>query len=464
MKKDILTAAFVASSCGGEIIRDGGAAHGIAIDSRKVEKGNIFAAIAGENTDGHNSIRQSLEKGAGGIICEKVPEGELPGDGFVVKVENTVKALGAVAKAYRSLFGCPFVGVTGSVGKTTTRTLIRSVLAAKYVTYGTEGNFNNELGLPISLLSFAPDIEAGVYELGMGVKGDIDMLSKILSPTVGVITNIGTAHIEFLGSRENIRDAKMEIAANVREGGKLILNGDEPLLSGVEGAVYCALENKNADYYVENIRFTPEGMLFDVKGKGGETKDILLPAFGEQLVLDSLFAYAVGDLCGIDHEKIKEGISSYEPVGMRQKIVRKDGGCFILDYYNASPESMRTSYDVAVRLAENCGGRAVCVFGSVLEEGEHAEELHRSVGRYIAGGCGLLATFGDDAAYIADEAVKCGMKKENVAVFRDIEDPDALSDYLLENLKSGDCVIFKASHGIRLGRVADRVLSGGETK
>ncbi len=455
MDDSILNAAFVASATGGEIFCDSGlAAHGISTDSRNIVKGQIFAAIRGERTDGNRYVVSAAENGAGGIICEFPPEVEeiskFPC--FVVTVENTVEAMGRLASAYRDALECTVIGVTGSVGKTTTRSLIQSVLSVCFRTCGTSGNHNNEIGLPYSVLNTDPQAEFAVYELGMSDRGEIDYLSSICRPAIGVITGIGTAHIEFLGSREAIRDAKMEIAGHLSGGGLLLLNGDEPLLEGVEGAVYCSLTNEKSDIRAVNIRYTDGGMLFDVESVNSPKKtDFFVPMYGEHIVLDALFAYAAGTMFGESDDDIKRGLAGAVCVGDRQRVTKKDGITYICDYYNASPESVRASVLVAERLAREGGGRAVLVLGSVLELGVHSAALHREMGEFAATHGDILLTFGEEAENIADGAGSGGIE---IMRFADAENTESVINALKSILKPGDTVLFKASHGMRLGRIA----------
>ena len=448
MRKDTLTAEFIAEKTGGRIVRNGnGTVHGFCIDSRNIESGNLFAAIKGEKTDGHNYIVKALENGAGGILCSELPEEakKTEGSWFAVECGDVQRALGVLAGAYLDRFDITKVGVTGSVGKTTTRALISCVLNEKFSVLSTSGNFNNELGVPITVSGVTDETEVGVFEMGTGVPGDIGYLADIVRPDIAVITNIGTCHIEFFGTREKIRDEKLDIGRNFGENGIYILNGDEPLLEG-RGGVYCGIRNEKSDYFAENIRLTENGTRFDIKGRA---KDVFVPAYGSHIVLDALYAFAAGEKCGMNAEEIKRGIAVYAPVGNRQKIEEKDGVRYILDFYNASPESIAASSEVCGKLA---GGRSILVIGSVLELGDKSEELHRGIWKKIKPYCDVLVCFGKDAGFIADEAVKDGFG-DNVFVFEDISKPDLPAALLKDMIKTGDCLLFKASHGIDIGRI-----------
>ncbi len=453
----------VADACRGTLLYDGGKpVTSAVIDSRLATEGALFAALVGENTDGHRYLTAAADLGASAVLIEResVDLDALRTRGCSVILCNSVTlALGRLAKAYKALCSAITVGVTGSVGKTTTRQFIYAVLSQHCLTHKTEGNYNNELGLPLTLLKLNETHGASVLEMGMSQKGEISYLSNIAGPDIAVITNIGTAHIEYLGSREAIRDAKMEIAEGLPKEGKLILNGDEPLLAGVEGAVYVALENDSAPFRAANLRYTPDGMVFDAICPRGIIEGCRIPTLGEHTVLDAMFAVAVGATVGLSDEEIRRGLASFEGVGMRQNLRRHGDMTFILDYYNAGAESMCASLTVAKRVAEHEGGRTVAILGSILELGEHSEALHRLVGAHAASlPVDLLITFGTEAEAIAEEAVARGVPRDAVGVFPDIERPELLIDAVRKALRPHDVILLKASHSIRLGRVADALL------
>jgi UDP-N-acetylmuramoyl-tripeptide--D-alanyl-D-alanine ligase len=450
----------LALTCGGKLIYEGNkpSTHAV-IDSRNADKGSIFFAIKGERTDGHLYLSSAAEKGASAVITEILPDDISAFEKYgcsVILVDHSAEALAKLAKNHKSEMKALTVGVTGSVGKTTTRQYVASVLGTRFNTHKTEGNFNNELGLPLTVIGIREDHEMAVIEMGMGKKGDISFLSSIAMPDIGIITTIGSSHIEHLGSREGIRDAKLEIRDGLKKGGKLILNGDEPLLANIEDAIYVSLSNKDHPYRADNIITTDDGMRFDAHCPSRIIKECIIPTFGTHTVHDAMFAVAVGDIVGLTDEEIKLGLNSFEGVGMRQNIKVKNGITYIHDYYNASPESIRASLSVTKKLADSKNGRTVAVIGSVLELGEMSEALHRSIGNdAFSIGADLLFTFGEDAAFIADEALKLGMDDNRIFVFKDISDPNPIANVLRASLKTNDCVLIKASHGIEMGRIAD---------
>ena len=456
-----ITPENAAEAAGGELIRSSGKKiTGISIDTRTINPGDLFVAVKGENTDGHRFVSGAADAGASAVlISDPDAAGNLPEGCSAILVPDTVAALGKLAEAHKAELDVLTVAVTGSVGKTTTRQFIYGVLSQEMKTHRTEGNFNNELGLPLSVMKLDGSFRASVLEMGMSAKGEISYLTGIVRPDIAVITNIGTAHIEFLGSREAIRDAKLEIAEGLKPGGRLILNGDEPLLFGIPGAVYCALKNPEAEFRAANICYTSGGMMFSAVCPDRVIKDCLIPTLGEHTVLDAMFAVACGYYAGISDEGIRRGLAAFEAVGMRQNITEHEGITYILDYYNASPESIRASLSVTKELAGKTGGRTVAVIGNVLELGNRSEELHRSVGSFAASlGCDLFFAFGTDASLAAEEAVRDGMDESCVFSFTDISDPAAISEAVKEHTRPGDCILIKASRSIHMERVADILL------
>ena len=446
----------IARATGGTLIGRDGEVRTITTDSRSVEPGAMFIAIRGERFDGHDYINKAYEAGAACVLGDHIPEGVIPlGAGGVV-VRDTVKALGDIAK-YRKECVAPFtVAVTGSTGKTTTKEFIYSVLNADNKTHKTEGNFNNDIGMPLTMLKIENGCRYLVLEMGMSGPGEIEYLSRLALPDMAVITNIGDSHIEHFGSREGIRDAKMEIVAGLREGGKLILNGDEPLLAGVEGAVYVSLKDAEASYYVSDI--TDHGMCttFDVTHAGVTVQDLAIPVLGEHNVFDAALAYAVGNELGMSEEKLRAGLNNFKNTGMRQNIYQSSDVTVIEDCYNASPSSMMASMSVLSMIAKREGGRSIAVLGDMRELGDFSRSLHEEVGEKVAElAIDRLYTFGDEAAFIAHGAKKAGMPEENIFVFRNLDDPAAIAQVLKSDVKSTDAVLFKASRAVQLERVIE---------
>ena len=448
--------AFARGTAAGAPYAEHTTAYGISIDSRTAKEGDAFLALRGENFDGHRFIAAAEKAGCVCAIVEYVPEGcTLP----CILVENTREALGYIARAYKKLFRPLSLAVTGSVGKTTTKQFIYAVLETKYKTNVTKGNFNNEIGLPLTLFGLNHAHQALLLEMGMNHKGEIADLSRIAEPDIAVITNIGSAHLENLGSREGIRDAKAEIVTGMPEGGILLLNGDEPLLRDIraEGIckVYVGIENERTAYHARNIRMMDDHMLFDIRLHDGEImNDVRVNVIGKHNVYNALIAAVCGILLGIPMEKIREGLLNFTPADMRGIITEKDGITIIEDCYNASPESMRAGIDILCHTAKTKGLRPIAVLGDMRELGAYAEDAHRTVGRYaaekeIAG----LITFGKDAAFIAKEAEAAGMRADQITVIEDTSDVDFAAQTVKSRLQSGDAVLFKASRAVAIERI-----------
>ncbi|MBQ8696439.1 MAG: UDP-N-acetylmuramoyl-tripeptide--D-alanyl-D-alanine ligase, partial [Clostridia bacterium] len=399
---------------------------------------------------------KAYEAGAACVLAECIPEGIIPlGAGGLV-VENSVKALGDIAKFRKDCVSPYTVGVTGSTGKTTTKEFIYSVLSAQAKTHKTEGNFNNDIGMPLTMLKIENGCRYLVLEMGMSGPGEIEYLSRLARPDMAVITNIGDSHIEHFGSREGIRDAKMEIVAGLREGGKVILNGDEPLLSGVDGGIYVSMKDANADYYVSDVADHGMCTTFHVTHGGTTVKDLSIPVLGEHNVFDAALAYAVGAELGMTEEKLREGLNNFKNTGMRQNIYVSSDVTVIEDCYNAAPASMSASLSVLSMIAKREGGRSIAVLGDMRELGDFSRSLHQEVGGKVAElGIDRLYTFGEEAAYIAEGAAQAGMRAEDISVFRDLDDPEALARVLRDDVRATDAILFKASRAVALERVID---------
>jgi len=413
---------------------------GVSTDSRKTLPEELFVALRGERFDGHDFI-PSLRGKCSAVLTEEAVEGV---DG--VLVSDTLKALGALAAYWkRNVNPKITVGVTGSVGKTTTKELIASVLKEKYRTHFTGGNFNNHIGVPITLIRIEKDSEAVVCEMGMSAKGEIEYLTQLVRPNLAVITNIGTSHMENLGSREGILEAKLEILAGMEKGSTVILDGDEPLfrLERIRKilkdyrVVYVGFDPAN-DVYPMDIYKGSQTLTFDVISKELEFR-VNVPAVGDHFIKNTLFAAAVGILCGVEVEGIKAGIASYTPTGLRQKIYEKNQMRIIADCYNAAPESMQA----ALKVLSDSEGRKIAVLGDMLELGCLAETAHRKVGK-IAHQCGidLLLTYGTNSKYIVDGALESGMAPEKALHY---DSAAEISAAIREKLAPGDNVLLKAS-------------------
>ncbi len=441
-----LTLSEIAHAVGGQLFGNGEKTIcGISTDSRKISPEEIFVALRGQRFDGHDFIPDLWGK-CSAVITEE----EAPGfDGVLVK--DTLKALGILSAYWKKQVAPRFtVGVTGSVGKTTTKEMVASVLKEKYKTHCTAGNLNNHIGVPITLIRIEKDTDAVVCEMGMSGKGEIEYLSGLVRPNLAMITNIGTSHIELLGSREGILDAKLEILAGMEEGSTIILDGDEPLFRTEKvqkilskyKVVYVGFDSSN-DVYPLDIYKGADHLSFDVIAGDREFR-VKVPAVGDHFIKNTLFAASAGILCGVDDAAIQNGILSYSPSGLRQKIYYVDDIRVIADCYNASPESMEASLKV---LGES-EGRKIAVLGDMLELGCLAESAHKKVGE-IAHSCGVdhLFTYGKVSYHIMLGALEAGMDKK--ACMNAIDQEQIASD-LKKILKPGDTVLFKASRKMKL--------------
>ena len=465
LKLKTLSAGEISSAVGGKLYTfgsGGGDVTNVTYDSREVASGTLFCAIKGEKVDGHDFIKNSVEKGASVVLASKLPEGaESFGDYSVIIVDDTVKALGELAGYYRSFSRAKAVGVTGSVGKTTTKDYIASVLSASFKTQKTEGNHNNEIGFPMTLFSLEPDCEAIVLEMGMSSRGEISFLTRLAKPVASVITNIGTSHIANLGSRENICLAKLEIAEGMDENGKLFMNGDEPLLTEYRGEltpekVFFGIYNKNASYKAVNIRSEDNGMVFDVLYNGHVSVNVGIPTLGRHNVYNALAAFAVGKVFGMNDDDIKAGLSSFVGTKMRQKIYKLGDITVIEDCYNAAPESMRAAIEVLASKARSQGGSPCALLGDMLELGDSSRLLHDQLGQFAAQmKIEKLYCFGEMAETVAEAAIKKGVRVENVYVCTDINDPAYMAKMIASSIGKNDVLLVKASRGIAAERVIE---------
>ncbi|MBP3919123.1 MAG: UDP-N-acetylmuramoyl-tripeptide--D-alanyl-D-alanine ligase [Clostridia bacterium] len=467
----------LAEITGGTVIRPSSNSHsGLVTDSRIAAPGNIFLALRGEKADGHNFIDGAVAHGASCIIAERTAEEtmrKLPGTCAVILVPNTLYALGALGKWYLRLYNPKVIAVTGSVGKTTTKQMIYAVVSAAHQAMCTEGNYNNEIGLPLTLMQIGPKDQVAVLEAGMSYPGELHRLSLISEPDITVITNIGTSHIENLGSREGIRDAKLEMLDGMKAGSYVLFNGDEPLLTEKEEDIRArglipmtfAKQNPHADYLAEHIRMTPNDCTFDMRQTktGAVIKNLHIPVTGEHNVGNAMAAYLCGMLCGMEEANIRLGLDAFENTGMRQKLIPFGNATIIEDCYNASPESMEAALHVLVSLAKEHGGRSVAVLGDMRELGSYSPTLHKRVGSLAAElGVECLITVGEEAQQIAQGAVIGGMKEDAITVIPSCDDAAAAAAAALLRkyirAEDSDTVLFKASRAVALERIVNLLL------
>ena len=414
----------------------------ISTDSRDVDAGTLFIALKGERFDANDFVPDVLNKGAKAVVCSRY-DGD---DERVILVEDTGRALLDIAAGYRQNFNIPFVALTGSVGKTTTKGMIYAVLSEKFNTLRTEGNLNNEIGVPKTLFRLEGSHQAAVIEMGMNHFGEISRLSKTVCPDIGVITNVGTAHIENLGSRNGILKAKSEILDGMKAGSPLVINGDSDILNKVEADDYKVIRFglDGGDVTAEDIDPNTLGSGFTVKYKNEKAR-AFVPSQGIHNVYNGLCAIAVGLLLGMTLEECVRGLRNFSPEGMRQKITSVKGMTFIEDCYNANLDSMCAALETLKSLKIK---RTVAVLGDMLELGDFSQEAHRRVGeKAFETECALVVTFGEAAEDIAKAFI------ENGGTAKAFQDKAELTAYLRENLKDGDTVLFKGSRGMKMEEI-----------
>lgn len=424
-------------------------------DTRTLERGSLFFALRGKNFDGHDFIDKAFDKGATIVVTEK-PCSPPAGCAAIV-VKDTVRALGDLARSYLQTFQIPVIGITGSVGKTTTKEMIAQILSTRYCVHKTMGNFNNHIGLPLSVLKLTREHTAAVFEMGMSGMGEIEYLSRIIAPDIGVITNIGISHIEKLGSRQNILRAKLEISKGMKKNGTLVLNGDDELLSGLEGllpmpVVFYGI-NENVQLHAFGIEsLGEEGVRFTVTLRN-EDVEILLRVPGIHNVSNALAAIACAIEMGISNEDIQKGLAEYSQEKMRLNITCCNGVKVINDAYNAAPASVTAALSV---LREVSGSkRSIAVLGDMMELGDYAEDAHKQVGASVVQNrISYLIAIGDLARYYVNEAVNDGMIQENTRYFSSAE---TAIPFLKEFIKPDDVVLFKGSRSMHLDKVIDAV-------
>lgn len=420
------------------------------IDSRNINNNDFFIAIKGEKFDGNDFIFDVLNKGCKGVIFDKNIDIDFKKykDKIFIKVNNSIKALQDMARYKRSLYDIPVVAITGSVGKTSTKDIIASVMSEKYNVLKTEGNHNNHIGLPLTLLKLK-DHNAMCIEMGMNHFNEISLLTNILKPTIAVITNIGTAHIGNLGSRENILKAKLEILEGLKENGNIIINNDNDLLhkwyidnKAKYNIITYGIENESK-YQAKNIINEIENSTFDINNV---TKNIFVPVPGNHFIYNSLCAFAVGKILNISNEMIKEGIKKFELSKNRiENIDLPNDIRLISDCYNANYDSMKAAIELLSKYKE----RKIAVLGDMLELGKYSEEIHSNIGKLINDNIDILICSGEMSKYIynnskTNKKYYCNNNKEVEELLKDIILPK-------------DTILFKASNSMNFTEIVNNI-------
>ena len=429
----------------------------VVTDSRQAKTGTLFVAICGESLDGNRFAASALQNGAEAVVV-----GALFGDvdpAKAIVVSDTKRALIKIGGLHRRLFDIPFVGVTGSVGKTTTKEFIHAVLSAKYRTHKNAGNQNNEIGVPNTLFALEPTHEAAVIEMGMSGFGEIRDLTTEIRPAVGVITTVGVSHIEQLGSRENILKAKLELLEGMPDGAPLFLCGDNEYLNTVKAPrlkIYrYGITNPDCELRAVDITQTKDSTRFIIASPWGEHSAVI-PVIGQHNVLDALAAFGVGCAMGIDPERAAAALLNYLPVGMRQNVVPFKGMVVVEDCYNCSPDSLKAA--VLALASYPCAGRRILVLSDMLELGENGPAMHRDCGAFIARrDIDLLLACGPLSEQTVAGADKAGMER-----CCHYDSKERLAQELIRAVRPGDVIWFKASRGMRLEDVIQQLYGKGE--
>ena len=461
-----MTLDAMAKACHGKLIGANAMqflnAEGIVIDSRKIHTGYVFVALKGERSDGHDFIEQVFNDGALAVVSEKPLE--LPGKPYIL-VESTRQALGDLAALYRSLLDIKVVGISGSVGKTSTKEMIASVLRQKYLVHKTEGNYNNEIGLPLTIFKIKEEHQVAVLEMGISEFQEMHRLASIARPDIAVITNIGLCHLSTLKDRNGILKAKTEMFDHLRENASVVLNGDDDRLctiSKVQGKapVFYGIETEkpNSAVYDEKTIYADkiqnqglEGIQLDIHIEG-DSFVAHIPIPGAHNVYNALAATAVGKLMGLTNDEIKSGIEQVQMIDGRTNMIHVNGKTVIDDCYNANPVSMKAALDVI----STASGRTIAVLGDMNELGEDKRMLHYDVGTYLAAkNIDVLFCTGE----LSKELAKAVREHSQTCEVHEFDSKYELMKDLLPFLQEGDAVLVKASHFMGFSDVVEAIIT-----
>lgn len=420
-------------------------------DSRKMARNGLFVPIVGENFDGHHFLQDAIANGAKAALWQEdkeVPD-SLPQDFPLFIVEDTVEGMQKLASHYRDHVNPKVIAITGSNGKTTTKDFVAGVIQSTCKTWKTQGNLNNHIGLPFTILQMPKDTEVLITEMGMNHFGEIEVLSKIAKPDIAIITNIGESHIEFLGSREGIAKAKSEIITGLKNDGVLLFDGDEPLLQTLINKTksYRIGFSKENDFTITNVHITNDDTQFLLNGEL-----FSIHALGSHQAKNASFAILCGNLLSIPKETIRKSLLKIELSNMRfEKIKTKEGALLINDAYNASATSMKASIEVVKKMDAE---RKVLVLGDILEVGEQGKAIHQSVAEVIEPPIDALYTYGDLSKEIANAL---GQKKQPITI-ESFQSKEELTEALRNEVKPGTLILFKASRGMKLEEVIEQFI------
>lgn len=421
-------------------------------DTRNIKKGELFIPLIGERFDGHDYINEAYEKGAYVVLSEKNLNSK---DKPYIIVENTLKALHEIARYYKNKFSLSIVAITGSSGKTTTKDMVASVLAEKYEVLKTEGNLNNAIGLPLTLFRLNKKHQVAVLEMGMNSLGEIKTLAELVRPDIGIITNVGTAHIEKLKTRDNILKAKKELFTYFNTKNIAIINGDNDMLNKIPKEAYriqrfgIKIDNNLRAYDVREDKENEIGFKTDI---GNKTYEVIIPMPGIHNVYNALSAIAVGLELEMEMDEILAGIYKFKSSKHRMEIFTNGDNIRIInDAYNANPESMRAAIDVLKTYSRS--SRTICILGDMFELGEKSKRLHRLLGEYITkAGIRKIITIGKHAKYIAKGAKNNGFSKKNIFTY---ESNSQALKHIRKIIKPKDSILIKGSRGMRMEEIVE---------
>ncbi len=431
---------------------------GLSIDSRNIKAGELFVALKGDRFDGHDFVPDAINKGAWGALVDRSAlenqRSLLIGLKNIMPAEDTLSALQEMAHLHRGKFSIPLVGITGSNGKTTTKEMLAGILKQKGAVLKNEGNLNNHIGVPLTLMKLNERHRAAVVEMGMSAAGEIDLLARLVNPTVGVITNIGPAHLEFLGSLDKVAEAKGELLDNLNSGAAAVLNADDPyfdiLKSKFSGRIISFGIRNVADVVAAEIRQDLHRTGFTITSSG-VTERVRLQAVGMHNIYNALAAAAAAIAVGESLEAVKNGLDYFAPIAMRSEVREIQGRTVLTDCYNANPSSMDAAIKTMVSLAT--GRRSIAVLGDMLELGPSAAEAHREIGRTAArSGVDIVVTYGALSKDIGEGAREAGMQKDRIF---NAETHAAAAQLIKKLSRPGDVVLIKGSRGMKMEKILE---------
>lgn len=432
---------------------------GISTDTRTIKEGELFVPLKGENFDGHHFIKKAFAKGAVLSLCNKKEKPAILQNSNIIFVRDTREALLEFAKYYRGLFKIPFIAITGSVGKTTTKELVSKVLGKRYSVLKTEGNLNNEIGLPLTIFNLDDSHDLGVVEIGMSDFGEISRLSDVVRPHIGVITNVGVSHIEKLKSKMNIAKAKLEIVDGMKNDDILLLNADTEELWEKRHTLKTKViyfGTKRGDIKASNlVSLGKQGIIFDVVGKYGNFScKVSLP--GLHNVYNALVAIAIGLEMGISKEDICESLLEIKPPCQRLEFKKALSGALVVDdTYNASPDSVKASLNILSDLDNS--GKKVAILGDMLELGKYSQDAHKDVGKYAASKVDKLVTIGRYSEKMAEGAIEGNLNEDDIFIYYTV---DEAMEQIEKIVKDCNIILIKASRALELERVTKLLTRG----